>query len=164
MVTSQPQSQRARERQRANVSEKKSEAQGLPNKGALCKCGHVTATATTELEQSWPGFPQSRSLVLHSPVVFPARGLSISAGRESRPCLPRGLVVARSGGPPRLLGTNGHPQGPSARVEAQGRRNEVALPGRGWELQVTRALGLQLRPRLQLPPNPPSLASGPWGS
>lgn len=86
----------------ANVSEEKSEALGLPNKGALCKCGHITATATTELEQSWPGFPQSRSLVLHTPVVFPARGLSLPSCRESQAVLARGLLVARSGGPPRL--------------------------------------------------------------
>lgn len=95
----------------ANVSEEKSEALGLPNKGALCKCGHITATAATELEQSWPGFPQSRSLVLHNPIVFPARGLSLPSGRESQAVLARDLISACSGGPPRLPQEMGCPRG-----------------------------------------------------
>lgn len=64
----------------------------------------VMAMATTELEQSCPGFPQSLSLVSYNSIMFPDRGLSESASRESQAALAGGLVVACSGGPPRVLG------------------------------------------------------------
>lgn len=73
----------------ANVSEEKSEALGLPNKGALCKCGHVTATATTELEQSWPGSPLQSFSGFIQPRSVPSRDASAChpAGR-ARQSLP----------------------------------------------------------------------------
>lgn len=83
----------------ANVCEEKSEALGLPNKGALCRRGHGHGHHHRRTEQSWPGFPQSLSLVLYNLIMFPFRGLSRSSSSECQAASVRhGLVVDCSGG------------------------------------------------------------------
>lgn len=44
----------SKEESEANVSEEKSEALGLPNKGALCKCGHCHHRTGTKLARLSP--------------------------------------------------------------------------------------------------------------
>lgn len=147
----------------ANISEEeKSQTLRLPNKGTLCERGHsTTVAAITELELSWPGLPQSLSLVLYNPIMFPAKGLSRSFCSEGQEALLVALLWPTLGGSPRLVGENSHPRAPRGE-QWTGGSGEAAMPGAGGSCTHP-ALGLQLCPRLQLP-CPPPLASGPWGS
>ena len=116
----------------ANVCEEKPEALGLPNKGALCRRGHGYGHHHRRTEQSWPGFPQSLSLVLYNLIMFPFRGLSRSSSSECQAASVRhGLVVDCSGrrGALGLLGKQSS-QGLSwgARSGLQAERNSPA-----WE-------------------------------
>ena len=116
----------------ANVCEEKPEALGLPNKGALCRRGHGHGHHHRRTEQSWPGFPQSLSLVLYNLIMFPFRGLSRSSSSECQAASVRhGLVVDCSGrrGALGLLGKQSS-QGLSwgARSGLQAERNSPA-----WE-------------------------------
>ena len=149
------------------VSEEKSGALGLPNKGALCKrghgnghCHHRTGTKLARLP------PESPSLVLHNPIVFPVRGLNISSGRESRAVLASGLVVARSGGPPMLLGETVTP-GPLRGVRGGGSGQE--RNGLAWERvgaarhQGSGAPAVPQAPALPASPPPPTTpVHPPW--
>ena len=128
---------------------------------ALC-AGVVAVTATTaELEQGWPGFPQSLSLVLHNLIMFPVRGLSKSSSRESQAALARGLVVDRSGEPLGLLGkvSPGPLSGARSGLQAEGESSA----GKRVGAAIARLWGSSCAPGSSSP-HPPRLASGPWGS
>lgn len=103
-----------------------------PTKAPCAGVVTVAASTTAELEQSWPGFPQSLSLVLYNLIMFPFRGLSRSSSSECQAASVRhGLVVDCSGGGGALglLGKQS-PQGLSwgARSGLQADRNSPA-----WE-------------------------------
>lgn len=125
-MTSQPQSQGTRKIQRP-VFLRSQRLWVCPTKAPCASVVTVMATATTELRQSWRSFPPRLSLIVHSLIMFPVRGLNKSSSSESQ-------AVARSGGPPRLLGKQS-PRGPSGAEEWAPCKREGALPGRGWELQ-----------------------------
>lgn len=175
-MTSQPQSQGARKRQGLMFLRRSQRLWACPTKAPCASVAAVKATATTELEQSWPGSPLKKSISgLYNPLVFPVRGLSVSSSREGQAVLASGLVVACSGGPPRLPVERGEgggggwkqaPQGPWGVVwgeEAPG-RSEVALPGKRVGAASHPGSGAPAVPQAPAPPSPPSLASGPWGS
>lgn len=131
----------------ASVSEK-SEAPGLPDKGALCKRGHRNGHCHHRAATKLAGLSPVSPIVCSS--MFPARGLNESPGSESQ-------AVARSGGSPRLLGKQSPPAEEWAPCEREG-----ALPGRGWELQSPQLWDSSCAPGSSSP-QPTRLGVGPLG-
>lgn len=136
----------------ANISEEeKSQTLRLPNKGTLCERGHsTTVAAITELEPSWPGLPQSLSLVLYNPIMFPAKGLSRSSCSEGQ----EALLVAHSVGVPQAGGRKQSPQGPSGVSSGQEAAEKQPCPGR-VEATLTQLWGSSCAPGSSSPTHPP---------